>query len=122
MPLSFPLVEVDAVPSGVEWIGHGCGPIAPVDWLVTQPELCSRVSSWYVDNSMSDPWDRSANAQELDKIAARGGCMSRRARRLLAWWERSGRPAPWKARMAGVPYQDVCAWPVEVFVAKGYVA
>jgi hypothetical protein len=95
--LRFPLVPVDSAPVGSAWVGHGCGPIAPVAWLVARPAQSVVVSRWLA-SACGGFWDRCACASELDALSAAGGALSRPARRLLGWWVRAGRPMPWLSR------------------------
>ena len=92
--LSFPLVPAESTPIGVAWVGHGCGPIAPVIYLVRHKELSVRVSRWYVD-SILFPGDRECVASELYIMQLAGCKLCREARRLVGWWVRAGFPKHW---------------------------
>jgi hypothetical protein len=93
--LRFPLVSPEFF-SDEPWVGFACGPIAPVSFLVAHPRLCVRVARWLVVAAGYGSFrDRCAAACELSFLGEAGGVLPRSARRLVGWWVRAGRPAPW---------------------------
>lgn len=118
----FPLVAESSVPAGVSWVGHPCGPIAPLSWLVARPAWSVRVSRFLArDSGVGGLWNRCSFAAELFALEAAGGSLCREARRVVRRWVRAGRPAPWLGFEAGLSLAVCARLTAAQCVACGFV-